>query len=58
MLEENGTKGIGRAARRLMIRQWKEEGGGLSLRAWAARQHPVGDAAYVWLQAKRKRGKP
>jgi hypothetical protein len=56
-MEEETYKGIGRTERRRMIRKWKEEGNGLSLRAWAARQHPVGDAAYVWLRAKRKRGK-
>jgi hypothetical protein len=55
---EGYDKGIGRKERRRVVRRWKAEGSGLSLKAWAAKQSPVGDAAYIWLQAKRKRGKP
>ncbi len=54
MMMEMGTegyKGIGRAARRVMIRQWKASGRKLSLKAWA-KQQGVGDAATVWVQAK------
>jgi hypothetical protein len=36
-----------------MIKQWKAEGKGLSLKQWAARQNPVGDAACIWLNSKR-----
>ena len=57
-MEEDVFKGIGRVARRQMIKMWKEQGEGLSLKAWARRQNPVGDAAYVWVQAKRKRARP
>jgi hypothetical protein len=57
-MDEAYDKGIGKAGRRRMIRRWKAEGNGLSLKAWARRQSSVGDAAYVWVQAKRKRGKP
>lgn len=45
--------GIGKTERRRMIRRWKEEGGGLSLKAWAKLQPPVGDAAFRWFQAKK-----
>ncbi len=50
-MNTEGYKGIGRAARRLMIRQWKASGQKLSLKAWA-KQQGVGDAALVWVQAK------
>jgi hypothetical protein len=49
-----GYKGIGRASRRAMIRQWKASGKKLSLKVWA-RQQGVGDAATVWAQAKRSK---
>lgn len=45
--------GIGKTEKRRMVKRWKLEGNGLSLKEWAARQPPVGDAAFVWLQAKR-----
>lgn len=56
MLEERLYTGLGRADRRRMKQRWKEEGKplGLSLKQWAARQHPVGDSAFVWLQAKKR----
>ncbi len=47
--------GLGKTERRRMLRLWRERGRGLSLKAWAALQHPVGDAAYSWLAAKRRR---
>ena len=54
-MNENDYQGIGRRHRRQMIARWKREGRplGLSLKQWAAKQHPVGDAAFVWLQAKK-----
>lgn len=56
-IETNEHPGIGRRLRRQMVAQWKEEGRplGMSLKQWAAQQHPVGDAAYWWLQAKKNR---
>jgi hypothetical protein len=52
-MEEDNVRGIGRVERRQMVRRWKAEGNGLSLRAWARKQSPVGDSAFVWLEAKR-----
>lgn len=52
-IENEAFRGLGRTERRRMIRRWKEEGGGLSLKAWARKQDPVGDAAYHWLKAKK-----
>jgi hypothetical protein len=46
-----GYKGIGRAARREMIRRWKASGSKSSLKQWACKQG-VGDAADVWFKAK------
>lgn len=51
MNNTEGYKGIGRAARRVMIRRWKREGKGLSLKQWARKQG-VGDVANVWAHAK------
>lgn len=56
MNNEATLKGIGKTERRRMIKRWKEEGLGLSLRAWARRQHPVGDSAHSWIQAKTQKG--
>jgi len=58
MLDETTYPGIGKTERRRMVQRWKEEGKplGLSLKQWAAQQHPVGDAAFNWLQAKKRRG--
>ncbi|MEQ9317946.1 MAG: hypothetical protein RIF41_02265 [Polyangiaceae bacterium] len=58
MLDETTYPGIGKTERRRVIQRWKEEGKplGLSLKQWAAQQHPVGDAAFNWLQAKKRRG--
>lgn len=50
---EEGYQGLGRARRREMIRRWKEEGKGLSLKEWARQQSGVGDAALVWLETKK-----
>lgn len=52
MEQEHDFVGIGRRHRRLMVQRWKESGTGLSLKAWARTQHPVGDAAYIWWRAK------
>jgi hypothetical protein len=52
MNDAEAYKGIGRTERRRMIRRWKAEGKGLTLRAWARKQHPVGDSAQAWLKAK------
>lgn len=46
-----GYKGIGRAARREMIRRWKATGRKTSLKQWARKQG-VGDSADVWVKAK------
>lgn len=46
-----GYKGLGRKARREMVRRWKQSGSGMSLKQWAQSQG-VGDAADVWLKAK------
>jgi len=55
MQTENETfHGLGKTECRRMKRRWREEGGGLSLRAWARLQHPVGESAYHWLKAKTK----
>ena len=44
-------KGIGRKARKEMIRRWKQSGKKTSLKEWA-RSAGVGDEADVWLKAK------
>jgi len=49
---KEGYRGLGRQARREMIRRWKKEGSGLSLKDWA-RAAGVGDAAFVWAEHKR-----
>lgn len=56
-MHNEGYKGLGKKARRDMIKRWREEGKpkGLSLKQWAA-QTGVGDAADVWLHAKRTQG--
>lgn len=46
-----GYKGIGRKARRNMVRRWKTSGTSLSLKEWA-REQGVGDEAESWLKAK------
>lgn len=53
-MEDTRYKGIGRTERRRMKKRWREEGKplGLSLRAWARQQHPVGDSAFAWVMAK------
>lgn len=50
-MSTEGYKGIGRAARRAIVRRWKSSGTSLSLKQWA-RQQGVGDAADVWIKAK------
>jgi hypothetical protein len=53
MKDVEGFKGLGRRRRRRMIRHWKAEGGGKSLKDWA-RIAGVGDAALVWFEHKRR----
>ncbi len=48
-----GYKGLGRADRRRMKRRWRTEGQGMSLKQWA-KHTGVGDAADVWLKAKKE----
>lgn len=57
-MESEVFNGIGKVERRRMKKRWKLEGKplGLSLRAWARQQHPVGDSAFRWVQAKMKKG--
>jgi hypothetical protein len=50
---KEGFCGIGRRERRNMIRRWKSEGHGMSLKQWA-RLAKVGEAATAWLETKRK----
>ena len=52
MNKQEGYKGIGRRLRRWMLRRWKAEGRGMSLKQWA-RSALVGDAALAWLAHKR-----
>jgi len=54
MKENEGYRGIGREERRRMIRRWKEEGRGLSLKQWA-RMAGIGDAALSWIMSKKGR---
>jgi hypothetical protein len=49
---KEGFSGIGRRERRIMIRRWKSEGKGKSLKQWA-RLAGVGDAAIAWLEKKK-----
>ena len=53
-MHNEGYKGLGKRAKRDMVRRWKQEGKplGLSLKQWAA-QAGVGDAVNVWLHVKR-----
>ena len=51
-IAEGTCAGIGRRERRRMIKRWKEANSGLSLKAWARKQNPVGDGAYIWWRAK------
>jgi hypothetical protein len=50
---KEGFCGIGRRERRAMIRRWKMEANGMSLKQWA-RLGKVGDAATAWLETKKK----
>lgn len=52
MLDREGYQGIGRRERRRMIRRWKEEGRGLSLKQWAVNAG-IGEAALAWIRHKR-----
>jgi len=52
MSKQEGYKGIGRRMRRWMVRRWKAEGRGMSLKQWA-QLALVGDAAQSWLQHKK-----
>jgi hypothetical protein len=47
------TTGLGKSERRRMIRRWKSEGVGLSLKQWAHQNDLVGDAAQAWLTVKK-----
>jgi hypothetical protein len=51
---KEGFRGIGRRERQSMVRRWKSEGHGMSLKQWA-RLGKVGDAATAWLEKKRAR---
>jgi hypothetical protein len=53
-MDNEGYKGIGKRAKRDMVRRWRKEGKpqGLSLKQWATKAG-VGDAADVWLHVKR-----
>ena len=46
--------GIGRRARRDMIRRWKQEAPRESLKEWAKRAL-LGEAAFVWARRKNKK---
>jgi len=46
------NKGLGKVERRRMKACWKASGSPLTLKVWARQQHPVGEAAYYWLEAK------
>jgi hypothetical protein len=46
------TQGIGRQERRRLLRRWKQDGRGLSLKQWARQNALVGDAAAAWLESK------
>jgi hypothetical protein len=48
-----GYRGLGRRERRRMVRRWKTEGRGQSLKEWA-RRAAVGDAAVAWLENKKR----
>ena len=52
MMRKEGFQGIGRRERRSMIRRWRSEGRGMSLKQWA-RLGEVGDAATAWLEKKK-----
>jgi hypothetical protein len=52
MMRKEGFQGIGRRERRSMIRRWRSEGRGMSLKQWA-RLVEVGDAATAWLEKKK-----
>ncbi len=47
------SKGVGRAMRRRMVRQWKASARGKSLKAWAL-EAKVGDVALAWIEGKRR----
>ncbi len=51
-IQKEATNGIGRAERRKLIRRWKTEGAGLSLKEFA-RRTGVGDVGYVWAEHKK-----
>lgn len=52
MIEMEGYRGLGRRERRRMLRRWKTEGRGQSLKQWA-RGAVVGEAGLAWLANKR-----
>ena len=45
-------KGVGKRNKRIMLRLWKEQGRGKSLKEWA-KSAEVGDVAHVWLRTKK-----
>lgn len=53
MFSDEGFNGLGKRERRRMIRRWKAEGQGLSLKEWVRQNALVGDAALVWLESKK-----
>ena len=48
-----GFRGIGRKERRRLVKRWRQEGAGLSLKQWAQQNNLVGDAAQAWIESKR-----
>ena len=52
-MTEEKFAGLGKRERRRLIRRWKSEGQGLSLKQWAQQNNLVGDAAQAWLGTKR-----
>lgn len=51
--QEETFHGLGRRERRRMIRRWKVEGEGKSLKDWARTCAQVGDAALAWIENKK-----
>ncbi len=53
-MNAEGYNGLGRRERRRLIRRWKVEGNGLSLKDWARSLSTlVGDSAKVWIEHKK-----
>jgi len=53
-MDAEGYKGLGRRERQRLIRRWKAEGQGRSLKDWARSLSTlVGDAAKAWIEHKK-----